>query len=56
MTLARAKRESRPAKKRRTVEILERLREEYPDARCALDHRSALQLLVATILSAQCTD
>ncbi|MCP4202126.1 MAG: endonuclease III [bacterium] len=55
-TPGRAKRESRPARKRRTEEILERLREEYPDARCALRHRSALQLLVATILSAQCTD
>ncbi len=29
---------------------------EYPDAHCALDHQSAFQLLVATILSAQCTD
>jgi len=28
----------------------------YPDARCALDHRSVLELLIATILSAQCTD
>jgi endonuclease-3 len=28
----------------------------YPDARCALHHESALELLVATILSAQCTD
>lgn len=28
----------------------------YPDARCALDHRNAWELLVATILSAQCTD
>jgi endonuclease-3 len=35
------------------LSILERL---YPDARCALDHRNALELLVATILSAQCTD
>jgi endonuclease-3 len=35
------------------LDILERL---YPDARCALDHSNALQLLVATILSAQCTD
>ena len=32
------------------------LRDAYPEARCALVHRSALQLLVATILSAQCTD
>ncbi|GIV75697.1 endonuclease III [Litorilinea aerophila] len=36
--------------------ILERLHQEYPDARCALHHENPLQLLVATILSAQCTD
>lgn len=36
--------------------LLEQLRELYPDARCALDFRTPLQLLVATILSAQCTD
>jgi endonuclease-3 len=35
------------------VDALARL---YPDARCALDHQTPLQLLVATILSAQCTD
>jgi endonuclease III len=34
----------------------ERLTEEYPDARCELDHEDAFQLLAATILSAQCTD
>lgn len=33
-----------------------RLTEEYPDVSCALDHRNAFELLVATILSAQCTD
>lgn len=33
-----------------------RLAEEYPEARCELDHESPYQLLVATILSAQCTD
>jgi endonuclease-3 len=33
-----------------------RLKDEYPDARCELDHESPFQLLVATILSAQCTD
>lgn len=33
-----------------------RLEAAYPDAHCALDHRSPLELLVATILSAQCTD
>lgn len=36
--------------------ILEQLDELYPDARCELDFRSPLQLLIATILSAQCTD
>jgi endonuclease-3 len=36
--------------------ILKGLQDEYPDVRCALDHRDPLQLLVATILSAQCTD
>jgi endonuclease-3 len=33
-----------------------RLAQEYPTATCALRHRSALELVVATILSAQCTD
>lgn len=42
--------------KRRAVEIIERLRREYPEARCALVHSNAFELLVATILSAQCTD
>lgn len=36
--------------------ILEKLDEAYPAATCALKHRSAFQLLIATILSAQCTD
>jgi endonuclease III len=36
--------------------IFKRLRREYPDAHCELDHANAYQLLVATILSAQCTD
>ena len=36
--------------------IIARLKREYPDATCALQHRSALELAVATILSAQCTD
>jgi endonuclease-3 len=42
--------------KRRTGEILARLKKEYPDARCSLNHANPLELLVATILSAQCTD
>ncbi len=42
--------------KKRTHEIIKRLRKEYPDAHCALNHTNAFELLVATILSAQCTD
>ena len=40
----------------RARETHRRLADEYPDARCELDHRNAYELLVATILSAQCTD
>jgi endonuclease-3 len=40
----------------RIAEILQRLASAYPDATCALSHRSPFELLVATILSAQCTD
>lgn len=43
-------------KKERTAEIIERLKKAYPDAHCALNHTNAFELLVATILSAQCTD
>ena len=49
-------RESKAARAQRAETILSRLKAEYPDARCALDHGNAYQLLVATILSAQCTD
>jgi len=42
--------------KPRARRIVAGLRRLYPDASCALHHRSALELLVATILSAQCTD
>lgn len=38
------------------MEILRRLAEAYPDSRCSLDHGSPFQLLLATVLSAQCTD
>lgn len=41
---------------RRMAEILRLLKREYPEARCSLDYESPFQLLVATILSAQCTD
>jgi endonuclease-3 len=43
-------------KKQKTLEIIRRLKKEYPDAHCELIHSNAFELLVATILSAQCTD
>lgn len=42
--------------KRHAAKIAKLLAKHYPDATCSLDFRSPLQLLVATILSAQCTD
>jgi endonuclease-3 len=45
-----------PGARRRAAIVVERLRTEYPVASCALVHESPLQLLVATILSAQSTD
>ena len=47
---------SGPLAPERVAAILKALDEAYPDAECALDHRSPWELLVATILSAQCTD
>jgi endonuclease-3 len=42
--------------KKRAREIVKRLKKSYPNARCSLNHANPLELLVATILSAQCTD
>jgi endonuclease-3 len=42
--------------KQRTHIIIRLLKQEYPDARCSLNHSNPLELLIATILSAQCTD
>ncbi len=50
------RRESATARKERAQRVAARLAETYPDATCELDFRSPWQLLVATILSAQCTD
>ena len=47
---------SDPLAPERVQEILKRLDQNYPDVVCALQHNSAWQLVVATILSAQCTD
>jgi endonuclease-3 len=44
------------ARKARVEAILPILKQTYPDARCSLDFKTPLELLVATILSAQCTD
>ncbi len=49
-------RESLDARKARAAKILQLLEQLYPGATCALHHDSALHLLAATILSAQCTD
>ena len=56
MKARRKTRETPEEKRRRAAAILKRLGKAYPDARCALDFASPLELLVATILSAQCTD
>lgn len=45
-----------PIEPKRVAEILKRLNGIYPNAQCALHHRNAWELTVATILSAQCTD
>jgi endonuclease-3 len=44
------------AERRRIIEVLDRLERAYPDARCALDFQTPLQLLIATILAAQAQD
>jgi endonuclease III len=49
-------RESAKTKIARTKEIIEALNRTYPDAHCELVHQNPLELLIATILSAQCTD
>ncbi len=49
-------RESAAARKARAGRIVRALARAYPDAHCALHHRNPFELLIATILSAQCTD
>lgn len=44
------------SKRARTLEIIKRLKKAYPTAHCALNHTNPFELLIATILSAQCTD
>jgi endonuclease-3 len=51
-----SRRESAAARRLRASKVHDGLTAEYPQARCELDHRNPYELLVATILSAQCTD
>lgn len=53
---AARRRETAGERKARALLVLEELSREFPEARCALHHETPHQLLVATILSAQCTD
>lgn len=53
--MARRK-ETVTAAKERALRIFELFKEIYPDATCSLDYRNPLELMVATILAAQCTD
>jgi endonuclease-3 len=55
-TRTRRRRETIAQRRERAAEILRRLDREYPEARTALDFDGPYELLVATILSAQCTD
>ena len=48
--------ESQADLKKRTVKVIAALKKRFPNVKCSLQHRGPLQLLVATILSAQCTD
>jgi len=49
-------RETKAQKQARTEKIIKLLKRAYADARCALNHSNPFELLIATILSAQCTD
>src|SRR5947207_10627240 len=49
-------RESKSDRKKRTEQIIKLLKQAHPDAHCALNHSNPFELLIDTILSAQCTD
>ncbi|HEY8410361.1 MAG TPA: endonuclease III [Pyrinomonadaceae bacterium] len=51
-----ARRESTDELKKRVREVIRRLKRAYPDAKTSLNHTNPFELLIATILSAQCTD
>ena len=48
--------EAKSSKRKRAAEVINQLYQAYPDSGCSLQYRSAHEILVATILSAQCTD
>jgi endonuclease-3 len=52
----KAPKETTEELKKRTREIIRKLKRAYPGAKCSLNHSNAFELLIATILSAQCTD
>jgi endonuclease III len=54
--MKKAATETLEALKQRAKTIIRTLKRAYPDAKCSLNHSSAFELLIATILSAQCTD
>ena len=56
LPLRRMARESRAKRKERSGRIIDTLRRTYPEAHCELNYSNPLELLIATILSAQCTD
>src|SRR5947209_8138549 len=56
MPALQSMRETKSQKKERTEAIIQLLKRAHPDAHCALNHSNPFELLIATILSAQCTD
>ena len=56
MPALQSMRETKSQKKERTEQLIKLLKRAHPDAHCALNHSNAFELLIATILSAQCTD
>lgn len=48
--------ETTEEKKKRILKIIQRLRKTYPEVKCELDYSTPMELLAATVLSAQCTD
>ena len=54
--MRRLKAESKPALISRAAQVVKLLKKQYPNAKCSLNFRTVHQLMVATILSAQCTD